>query len=152
MNGLKGKIAVVTGGTQGLGGTIAKLFAERGVKGIVICGRNAAKGEAMAEAIGNASGVEVIYHQADLGKVEDCRAVIAACDTTFGKVDILINAAAITDRGTILDTPPELFDQIFAVNVRAPFFLMQEAIKVMKRCTVAQMCGQSEHALHTAFL
>lgn len=133
MIGLKGKIAIITGGTQGLGATIATLFVERGARGIVICGRNAAKGEAMAEAIGNASGVEVIYHQADLGKVDDCRAVIAACDKAFGKVDILINAAAITDRGTILDTLPDLFDQIFAVNVRAPFFLMQDAIKLMKR-------------------
>jgi NAD(P)-dependent dehydrogenase (short-subunit alcohol dehydrogenase family) len=48
-------------------------------------------------------------------------------------VDVLVNAVAITDRGTILDTEPELFDSVFAVNVRAPFFLMQDAIKVMHR-------------------
>jgi NAD(P)-dependent dehydrogenase (short-subunit alcohol dehydrogenase family) len=56
-----------------------------------------------------------------------------ACDSAFGRVDALVNAAAITDRGTILDTSPELFDRMFAVNVRAPFFLMQEAIKIMRR-------------------
>ena len=133
MTGLNGKIAIVTGGTQGLGATIATLFAARGAKGIVICGRNAAKGKAMAEMLAESSGAEVIYQQADLGKVEDCRAVVAVCDKTFGNVDILVNAAAITDRGTILDTSPDLFDQMFAVNVRAPFFLMQEVIKVMKR-------------------
>jgi hypothetical protein len=44
-----------------------------------------------------------------------------------------VNAAASTDRGTTLDTRPELFDSMFAVNVWAPFFLMQEAIKVMRR-------------------
>lgn len=65
--------------------------------------------------------------------MEDARAVAAACDRAFGRVDALVNAAAITDRGTILDTSPELFDRMFAVNVRAPFFLMQEVIKVMRR-------------------
>ena len=127
------KIAIVTGGTQGLGAAIATLLASRGAKGIVICGRSRAKGEAMAASIEAANGTKVIYQQADLGKVEDCRAVVAACDKAFGAVDVLVNAAAITDRGTILDTSPELFDQMFAVNVRAPFFLMQEAIKLMKR-------------------
>ena len=47
--------------------------------------------------------------------------------------DVLVNAAALTDRGTILDTTPELFDRMFAVNVRAPFFLMQDAAKIMRR-------------------
>lgn len=46
---------------------------------------------------------------------------------------MLVNAAALTDRGTILDTPPELFDRMFATNIRAPFFLMQEAIRLMIR-------------------
>ena len=133
MNGLTGKIAIVTGGTQGLGAAIAALFAERGAAGILICGRNAEKGQAKAEAISAASGAKVIYQKADLGKVEDCRAVVAACDVAFGKVDVLVNAAAITDRGTILDTSPELFDRMFAVNVRGPFLLMQETIKLMRR-------------------
>ncbi len=132
-NQFEGKIAVVTGGTQGLGAAIATLLAQRGAKGIVICGRNSAKGEAKAAEIASASGAKVIYCQADLGKVEDCHKVIAACDKAFGRVDVLVNAAAITDRGTILDTSPELFDQMFAVNVRAPFFLMQDALKLMKR-------------------
>ncbi|WP_248447382.1 SDR family oxidoreductase [Sinorhizobium meliloti] len=130
---LDGKIAIVTGGTQGLGATIAALFAERGAAGVVICGRNAAKGEAKAAEIAAATGSKVVYVPADLERVEDARAVVAACDRAFGRVDALVNAAAITDRGTILDTSPELFDRMFAVNVRAPFFLMQEVIKVMRR-------------------
>jgi NAD(P)-dependent dehydrogenase (short-subunit alcohol dehydrogenase family) len=122
---LDGKIAIVTGGTQGLGAAIAALFAERGAAGVVICGRNAAKGEAKAAEIAAATGSKVVYVPADLERVEDGRAVVAACDRAFGRVDALVNAAAITDRGTILDTSPELFDRMFAVNVRAPFFLMQ---------------------------
>lgn len=130
---LDGKVAVVTGGTQGLGAAVADLLAGRGLKGLVICGRNKTKGEAVAARLAGAYGTNVVYVAADLEKVEDARAVIAACDKAFGRIDILVNAAAITDRGTILDTSPELFDRMFAVNVRAPFFLMQEAIAIMKR-------------------
>jgi NAD(P)-dependent dehydrogenase (short-subunit alcohol dehydrogenase family) len=130
---LDGKIAVVTGGTQGLGAAVARLFADRGAEGIVICGRNEARGRAKAEEIETATGAKLVYVKADLGQVEDARNVIHACDRAFGRIDALVNAAAITDRGTILDTSPELFDTMFAVNVRAPFFLMQEAVKIMRR-------------------
>ena len=133
MNGLTGKIAVITGGTQGLGAAIARLFADRGASGIVTCGRSAAKGQTKAKEIQDATGTKVVFVAADLGKVEDCRAVIAKADAEFGRVDVLVNAAGITDRGTILDTSPELFDKIFNVNVRGPFFLMQETIKIMRR-------------------
>ena len=128
----QGKVAVVTGGTQGLGAAIAKLLAERGAQGVVICGRNATKGQAQAERL-NALGTQAVYVQADLEQVDDCRRVLQVTDDTFGRVDTLVNAAALTDRGTILDTDPALFDRMFAVNVRAPFFRRQEAILIMRR-------------------
>ena len=65
--------------------------------------------------------------------MEDCREIIRKVDQAFGKVDILVNSAAITDRGTILDTSEDLFDRMFAINTRAPFFLIQEAAKLMIR-------------------
>lgn len=127
-----GKVAVVTGGTQGLGEAIARLLAARGAAGLVICGRNAANGQAVASTL-TAGGCRTVYVPADLEKVDDCRAVIAAADAAFGRLDVLVNAAAITDRGTILDTSEQLFDRMFAVNTRAPFFLMQDAAKLMRR-------------------
>jgi NAD(P)-dependent dehydrogenase (short-subunit alcohol dehydrogenase family) len=125
-------VAVVTGGTQGLGETIARTFAERGAKGLVICGRNAERGHAVAREISN-QGCQTEFVQADLESVEETRQVTARADNVFGRVDVLVNAAGITDRGTIFDTSPELFDRMFAVNVRSPFFLMQEAAKIMRR-------------------
>ncbi|WP_407158569.1 SDR family oxidoreductase [Bradyrhizobium sp. STM 3557] len=133
MASMHGKIAIVTGGTQGLGAAIAQLFAERGAKGIVTCGRDEAKGRAKAEAIAAATGATVVFVRADLAQVEDCARVVAEADRAFGRVDALVNAAGDTSRGTIIDTSPELFDRIFAVNTRAPFFLMQDTIKLMRR-------------------
>src|SRR3954451_9138755 len=160
MNRLTGKIAVITGGTQGLGAAIARLFADRGASGIVTCGRSAANGQAKAQEIQKATGTKVVFVAADLGKVEDCRAVIAKADAEFGRVDVLVNAAGITDRGTIVDTSPELFDKIFNVNVRAPFFLMQETIKIMRRekiegnivniCSMSSKAGQPFIAAYSA--
>lgn len=133
MNRMDGKICVITGSTQGLGAAIARRLAEAGAAGIVTLGRNAAKGEAVAAAIAQDTGVPVQFVRADLGSVEDCRRVIAEAESRFGRVDVLVNAGALTDRGTILDTTPELFDALFAVNVRGPYFLMQEAIRLMIR-------------------
>ena len=70
---------------------------------------------------------------ADLGKTSDVQRIIPAADAKFGKIDILVNAVGLTDRGNLLNTTPESFDAMFAVNTRAPFFLMQDAVKVMDR-------------------
>ncbi len=143
-----GKVAVITGGTQGLGEATARLFADRGAAGIVICGRNAERGKKVADEI-NVGGTRTYFVQADLGKIKDVRKVVAEADRRFGKVDTLVNAAAISDRGTILDTSPELFDQMFATNVKAPFFLMQDALKVMRRektrGTIVNVLSMSGH-------
>jgi NAD(P)-dependent dehydrogenase (short-subunit alcohol dehydrogenase family) len=129
---LYGKVAVVTGSTQGLGLAIAQNFAEQSAAGLVVCGRNKQNGERAADLL-TKQGTPTEFVQVDLSRVEDCRKVIRKVDQAFGKVDILVNSAAITDRGTILDTSEDLFDRMFAINTRAPFFLIQEAAKLMIR-------------------
>lgn len=133
MNKIDGKIAVISGGTQGLGAAIASHLAKAGAAGLVTCGRNAEKGLAVAKKIQAETKCPVHFVLADLVQVSDCRTVIATADKLFGRVDILVNAAGITDRGDILTTDEELFNRMFAVNTRAPFFLMQEAIRRMIR-------------------
>jgi NAD(P)-dependent dehydrogenase (short-subunit alcohol dehydrogenase family) len=133
---LGGKVAIVTGGTQGLGEAIARLFGERGAAGIVICGRNAKGGQRVASDISTA-GCPTVFVQADLTKVADCRNVVAKADERFGRVDALVNAAALTDRGNIFDTTEERYNEIFDANVRGPFFLIQESVRIMRREKIA---------------
>lgn len=131
MNRMDGKVCVVTGATQGLGAAIARRLAAAGAKGIVITGRNADRGTKVARDIIDRHGVPTTFLQADFARVEDCRRVIAEADRHYGRLDVLVNAGASTARGTILDTSPDTFDELFATNVRGPYFLMQEAIRLM---------------------
>src|SRR6202020_2406880 len=133
---LGGKVAIVTGGTQGLGEAIARLFGERGAAGLVICGRNAKGGGRVASEI-SAAGCPTVFVQADPANVADCRKVVAKADERFGRVDALVNAAGLSDRGNIFDTTEERFNEIFNVNVRAPFFLIQETVRIMRREKIA---------------
>lgn len=132
-NRIDGKVAIVTGGTQGLGAAIAHRFAKAGAGAITIVGRNEAKGMQVARDIEQLYDVQVQLVAADLGDVDAVKTIVPATDEKFGRVDILVNAAGLTDRGNLLNTTPELFDRMMAVNVRAPFFLMQDAVKVMQR-------------------
>lgn len=129
-NQFQNNVYVVTGGTQGLGAAVAELLAERGARGLVICGRNRHAGEQQVAKL-RALGCDAGFVAADLSDPVSCEQVIAAAANRFGVLHGLVNCAGMSDRGTILDTSPELFDAIFAVNVRAPFFLMQAAIKLM---------------------
>lgn len=132
---LSGKVAVITGGTQGLGAAIAREFLYEGVAGLIICGRTAQRGEILAAEF-SSGGVPVHFVKADLGSVEDCRKVIECAEHEFGRLDALVNAAGLSTRGTLLSTSEALYDQLYAVNSRAPFFLMQSAARVMRRNAV----------------
>jgi NAD(P)-dependent dehydrogenase (short-subunit alcohol dehydrogenase family) len=132
MRMLTDQVIVVTGGTQGLGEDIARRAAEHHAAGLVICGRSEKNGRHVAESI-SADGCPTIFVQADLASLDDCRAVIHAADARFGRIDGLVNCAASTERGSVYDATPELWERIIAINLRAPFFLMQEAARVMRR-------------------
>jgi NAD(P)-dependent dehydrogenase (short-subunit alcohol dehydrogenase family) len=131
MTELSARVAIVTGATQGLGEAIARRLVDEGlIGGLVICGRNVDNGRRIAHDL-NARGCRTEFVTANLSQVDDCRNVIDEARRAFDRIDYLVNSAATSQRGTILDTEPELFDCIMALNVRAPFFLMQGALKTM---------------------
>jgi NAD(P)-dependent dehydrogenase (short-subunit alcohol dehydrogenase family) len=128
----KGKVAVVTGGTQGIGEATARLFAGRGAAGLVICGRNEANGERVASDL-NELGCPTEFVRADLNVDGEGVAVVERADARFGRLDYLANCAGTTDRGNIWNTTAELWDTTFNINVRTIFFMMQAAAKIMRR-------------------
>ena len=104
MNRIDGKIAVVTGGTQGLGAACARTLALAGAAGVAIVGRDTKKGESKAATITAETGVPVQMITADLGKIDDVQRIVPEADATFGRIDILVNAAGLTDLGNLLNT------------------------------------------------
>lgn len=128
----EGRVAVVTGGTQGIGEAAARLLATRGAAGLVICGRNQANGDRVAGELSDA-GCPTEFVKADLTRSDEGVAVVARADERFGRVDYLVNCAGVTDRGNIWNTTEELWDRTFNVNVRTVFFMMQAAAKIMRR-------------------
>ena len=133
---LAGRYALVTGSTQGLGAATARAFAERGAAGVVVTGRNPERGEAVAGELAGL-GCDARFVAGDLACLDDCRNLVEAADRAFGTLHILVNAGALTERATIWDTTPEFYEQVMNINVRAPFFLTQAAVKVMQREGVA---------------
>jgi NAD(P)-dependent dehydrogenase (short-subunit alcohol dehydrogenase family) len=131
-----GKVVVITGGFPELGEATARLFAQRGAAGVVLGGRNVERGHAIA-AIMTAAGCTSHFVPADLANLDDCAAVLGAADQAFGRIDVLINNLGVTDSSTLWETSPEIFDHIFAINVRAPFFFMQGAAAIMRRERIA---------------
>lgn len=129
---LQGKVILVTGSTQGLGEEIARLSVERGAAGIVLSGRSAERGGALAASLGSAQ-CRVIFVQAELASAAACQEIIKRADAAFGRLDGLVNAAACTERGTLEDTSAGHWDKIMAINVRAPFLLIQGAVRIMQR-------------------
>lgn len=132
---LTGKVAVVTGGSQGLGEAIAREFAARGAAGLLLTGRHRERGESVSASL-RSDTCDVRFHAADLSDLAAVKTIVPAAEAAFGRLDILVNAAGDTDRGSIFDTTPELYERIMAVNLRAPFFLIQDAAEAMRRLSI----------------
>ncbi len=130
MNRLKGKVAVVTGSGSGMGEGIIRLFAEEGAR-VVVSGRDDEKGQAVAADIAS-QGAQAIYIHADVIIEAECRALIDRTVERFGQIDVLVNNVGLSARGTIEDTTVELWDKLFATNVRSAFICMQQAVNHMK--------------------
>lgn len=123
---LTDKVVVIVGGTSGLGAGIAAAAVREGAT-VVVTGRRPEPGETLVDKLGES----VSAVTGDVSDPEQAKGVVAAAIEQHGRIDCLVNCAGLTDRGSILDTTPELFDRQVATNLRGPFFTMQAAIADM---------------------
>ena len=125
---LKGKTALVTGSTSGIGLGIAKALAKQGAN-IVLNGFGDVEGPKEEIA---ALGVQVVYHGADMSKPDDIDAMMAFAAAEFGRVDILVNNAGIQHVAKIENFPVERWDAIIAINMSSAFHTTRLALPAMK--------------------
>lgn len=124
---LEGKIALVTGGTSGIGLATARRFVSEGAQ-VIITGRRKEVLDTAAKDL----GTRVIGIQADSGKLDDLDRLYAQIKNQYGHLDILFANSGIGEFATIDQATEEHFDKIFASNVKGVFFTVQKALPLMK--------------------
>ena len=124
---LKNKVIVVTGGTSGIGQAIAERCVAEGAR-VLVHGIVREDGEAVLKKLGQAAAL----HLDDLGDPASAGRIVAAALAAFGRVDAVVNNAAIVARTNLESTSAEFFDRMMAVNVRGPLLLIQAAFAQLK--------------------
>jgi len=128
----KGKVALVTGSTSGIGLAIARAFAKEGADVCINGFGDAAAIEKERSGIEKDFGVKAIYNGADMTKGAECEVMIVDATKRLGSVDILVNNAGIQFVAPIEDFPPEKWDQIIAINLSSAFHTTRAAVPGMK--------------------
>lgn len=121
------RTALITGGAQGVGAAVARKFLADGFAGVLLVDRNEKKLEAVHKELGKQA-------ETYCGDLRECGTPVAAVSKamkSFGRLDVVVNAAGNTERCGIEDTTPEAYERLFDVNVKAPLFMMQAAAKHM---------------------
>ena len=139
---LEGKVAIVTGGSRGIGKAVAKTFAREGARVVVNYVRASAEARRVVEEIRTAGGSAVSV-MADVSQRDQAQRLVDETVKTFGRVDILVNNAGIRSEGTVLDTTEEDWDRTMNVNLKGPFNCMQAAGKVMAKQRYGKMVNVS---------
>jgi len=125
------KVAIVTGSTGGIGEGIARRLAADGLA-VVVSGRRQEVGEKVARSIREAGG-EATFLRADVGVPADCAGLVHGAARRYGRLDVLVNNAAIFSQMPMSEITPEQWDLEFAVNARGPFLCSREAIPYMRQ-------------------
>lgn len=127
---LEGQAAIVTGAGRGIGAALAKGLAREGASVVVNYSASADAARGVVEEIIREGG-RAIAVQADVGRLDDHERLVATALEAFGAVDILVNNAAIDRRASCLEATPEQWDEVFAVDLKGPYFLAQRAARWM---------------------
>jgi 3-oxoacyl-[acyl-carrier protein] reductase len=127
---LDGKVALVTGGSRGIGKAICLMYAAEGASVAVNYTKGAAEAEAVVTEI-QAMGGKAIAVQADVSQRAQVKKMVAATIKAFGSLDILVNNAGILIPTNLMETTDEQWDRVMDVNLKGPFICIQEASKQM---------------------
>jgi 3-hydroxybutyrate dehydrogenase len=130
---LKGKVALVTGSTSGIGLGIARAFAQQGADVMLNGFGNAAEIETLRAGMASEFGIGAAYSGADIGKPDQIAAMVATTEEKFGSLDILVNNAGIQFTANVEDFPTERWDAVIAINLSGVFHGMKAAIPGMKQ-------------------
>lgn len=128
---LQDKVAIVTGAGTGIGRGIALAFAREGAA-VVVANRSEENGRETVRQI-EADGGTALFHRTDVSKEADCAAVVQAAVQTHGALHVLVNNAGIFPRATLEETTEELWDRIFATNLRGPALLCKHAVPHIRK-------------------
>jgi NAD(P)-dependent dehydrogenase (short-subunit alcohol dehydrogenase family) len=131
MGRLDGKVAILTGSTEGIGKACARLFAREGAK-VVVAGRNVDKGDEVVRQIEQERGIST-YVRTDVSKPDDIKNLIKKAVETYGKLDIMMNNAAVQNTKPLLETSEEEWDQVINTNLKAVFLGCKYAIPEMMK-------------------
>ena len=152
--GLQGKVIVITGAASGIGRACAQVARAEGADHLVLTDRDA---PGLAATATHLSAHSIL---ADLSTSEGVRVVIDKTIALFGRVDGLINAAGLTTRGSVATGDAAVWDQLFAVNARAPFLLMQDVVadllarrapgSIVNILSMNAHCGAPDLAIYAA--
>jgi 3-oxoacyl-[acyl-carrier protein] reductase len=129
MAGVEGRVALVTGASQGIGRACALVLANSGAK-VALCARNQEKLDQLAGEINN-SGGEAAAFKLDVSNEDEIKAVVKAVVAKFGKLDILVNNAGITRDQLVMRMKRADWDDVISTNLTAPYLLIQAAISPM---------------------
>jgi 3-oxoacyl-[acyl-carrier protein] reductase/7-alpha-hydroxysteroid dehydrogenase len=132
MGMLEGKVAIVTGGTRGIGLAIVKAFLEEGASVALFGSRQETADKAVAAIKAENVDAAVIGLAPDLTNYEEVEKAVAEVKAVYGKVDILANNAGISARESIYDYDPKAFENIMNVNVNAVFYCTKAVAPIMK--------------------
>lgn len=155
----QGKRILITGGTQGVGEAIARRISAGFASEIVIVGRDSEKGQRAAEAL-SSTNCRVSFQPCDLGNSDEVDELFSSALEKLGTIDGLVNAAAITTRAAVADGTLDDWENLFAINARAPFFLMQALINharargcaasIVNVLSMNAYCGRPNLAIYAA--
>ena len=131
-NGLKNKVALITGAGEGIGFAIAQLLTQHGAK-VALNDVDPAKCQAAVERLGQTGGTSVLSLPGDASDLTVITAMVHSTASHFGTLDFLVPNAGITLFGDFLTFAPEDFDKVIALNLKGAFFLVQQATKLWEK-------------------